>query len=134
MQEGRFEGTKEKLNSRRFDNRKKSPNCLVNDGCTSEHIGMESKKPTEEQTKQVAVRLRKFREERHLSQLELSMLSSVSQNMITYIETGKRTPTLTTLLKICNALSIKPALLFSSEDDARVLARKDMHRLVDEYF
>jgi cell division FtsZ-interacting protein ZapD len=41
---------------------------------------------------------------------------------------------LTTLLKICNALSINPALLFSSEDDARVLARKDMHRLVDEYF
>lgn len=95
---------------------------------------MEGKKQLEDQTKQVAVRLRKFREERHLSQLELSILSNVSQNMITYIETGKRTPTLTTLLKICNALSINPALLFSSEDDARVLARKDMHRLVDEYF
>ena len=35
-------------------------------------------------------RLKAFREERNISQLELSLQSGVSQNMITYIETGKK--------------------------------------------
>lgn len=57
--------------------------------------------------KQVALKLKEARENAKLSQLELSFLSGVSQNMITYIETGKRTPTLTTLLKLCDAVTLK---------------------------
>ena len=44
----------------------------------------------EDQEKQV---LKRLKENAQLSQLELSYRSGVSQNMITYIETGKRTPT-----------------------------------------
>lgn len=36
--------------------------------------------------------------------------------MITYIETGKRTPTLRTLIKLCNALQISPAKLFEENN------------------
>ena len=44
--------------------------------------------------------------------------------MITYIETGKRTPTLNTLLKLCAAMKIDPSVLFPqtaslSKDEAK---------------
>ena len=73
---------------------------------------------------QVVNRLRKFREERKMSQLELSLASDVSQNMITYIETGKRVPSLRTIIKLCIALEISPANLFELVDEDRVAAKK----------
>ena len=66
-----------------------------------------------EQQNLVIKRLRKEREKAGLSQLELALRAEISQNMINYIETGKRTPSLDTLLKICNAMNINPAILFS---------------------
>lgn len=64
-------------------------------------------------------RLKKAREEAKLSQLELSYKSGVSQNMITYIETGKSSPTLSTLLKLTDALNINPAELFLDTDEEK---------------
>ena len=64
-------------------------------------------------------RLKKAREEAKLSQLELSYRSGVSQNMITYIETGKSSPTLSTLLKLTDALNINPAELFLDTDEEK---------------
>ena len=43
-----------------------------------------------EQEQYICNRLREERKSKKLSQLELSYVSGVSQNMITYIETGKR--------------------------------------------
>ena len=74
--------------------------------------------PTEQEDK-ILQRLKKAREEAKLSQLELSYKSGVSQNMITYIETGKSSPTLTTLLKLTDALNINPAELFLETDDEK---------------
>ena len=70
-----------------------------------------------EQEDKILQRLKKAREEAKLSQLELSYRSGVSQNMITYIETGKSSPTLTTLLKLTDALNINPADLFLDSDE-----------------
>lgn len=61
-------------------------------------------------------KLKSYREERNLSQFELSLQSGVSQNMITYIETEKRAPTLKTIIKLCNALEISPAKLFEVDN------------------
>ena len=74
---------------------------------------------TTEQEDKILQRLKKAREEAKLSQLELSYKSGVSQNMITYIETGKSSPTLTTLLKLTDALNINPAELFLETDDEK---------------
>lgn len=52
----------------------------------------------------VCRRLKQERERLGYSQMTLAYESGVSQNMITYIETGKRTPTLNTLLKLCTAM------------------------------
>ena len=72
-----------------------------------------------EQEEKILQRLKKAREEAKLSQLELSYKSGVSQNMITYIETGKSSPTLSTLLKLTNALNINPAELFLDTDEEK---------------
>lgn len=78
----------------------------------------------------VLARLKGEREKQKLSQLDLSNLSGVSQNMITYIETGKRTPSLRTFLKLCKALKINPAVLFKDEDDEKERLKAEIIELV----
>lgn len=81
---------------------------------------------TTEQEDRVLQRLKKAREEARISQLELSYKSGVSQNMITYIDTGKSSPTLSTLLKLCNALSINPSTLFEEQSEEREKSRQQI--------
>jgi|GEM_PF-429735 len=81
----------------------------------------------------VIARLKKIREEAQLSQLELSYRSGVSQNMITYIETGKRTPTLSTLLKLCNALNINPSVLFMDTNEDKEQAKQQIIELIQRH-
>ncbi|MCF0237286.1 MAG: helix-turn-helix transcriptional regulator [Sphaerochaetaceae bacterium] len=88
---------------------------------------------TSDQELEVARKLKEIRENQQLSQLELSLKSDVSQNMITYIETGKRTPTLTTLLKLCNALNISPSILFSPSSDEVLAKKKQVISLIEKY-
>ncbi|MCQ2398790.1 MAG: helix-turn-helix domain-containing protein [Sphaerochaetaceae bacterium] len=86
-----------------------------------------------EQELQVCKKLKTLREEKKLSQLELSMASDVSQNMIAYIENGKRTPTLATLLKLCSALNINPSVLFEDSDEQIGKIKKLLHEYIDRF-
>lgn len=81
----------------------------------------------------VQLRLREEREKKHMSQLNLSLESGVSQNMIAYIEKGKRTPTLRTLLKLCLALKIHPSILFMNDDEEKDNAKKKVMELIQKY-
>lgn len=81
----------------------------------------------------VITRLKKIREQKQLSQLELSYRSGVSQNMIAYIESRKRTPTLTTLIKLCTALNVNPAVLFEDEKKERDEVKKQVLDLISRY-
>jgi transcriptional regulator with XRE-family HTH domain len=65
--------------------------------------------------------------------MDLSFKSGLSQNQLNYIETGKRTPNLNTILSICKALRINPAALFESRDTERQKARETIIRLVSQY-
>ena len=92
----------------------------------------------EEQENAIYKRLKQEREKQNISQLELSYSSGVSQNMITYIENGKRTPTLHTILKLCNALKINPSALFieiniSSSDMEKEKAKQTVLDLINKY-
>lgn len=69
----------------------------------------------EKQAKHLAARLREEREKRHISQIDLALDAGLSQNIVAFIETGKRSPNVLTILKICNALEISPATLFETE-------------------
>ena len=87
----------------------------------------------EEQEQFVYKRLRQERENAHFSQMELSLESGVSQNMITYIENGKRTPTVSTLIKLCNAMGISPSVLFHSNNTNRQKAKETIIDLVQQF-
>ncbi len=87
----------------------------------------------EEQEKIIYKKLKREREKQNISQLELSYSSGVSQNMITYIENGKRTPTIHTILKLCN-----PSVLFievnnEPPDSERENAKQTVLDLIRKY-
>ena len=85
------------------------------------------------QIKLFTQRLREEREKRRISQMDLSFKAGLSQNQVNYIETGKRTPTLYTILCICKALEISPAILFESPDSERSEAREKIINLVSRF-
>ena len=87
----------------------------------------------EEQELFVCKRLKAEREKANLSQMELALESGVSQNMITYIENGKRTPTVMTILKLCNAIGISPAILFPANDTEKKAAKETIISLVERF-
>jgi transcriptional regulator with XRE-family HTH domain len=85
------------------------------------------------QIKLFSQRLREEREKLRISQMDLSFRAGLSQNQVNYIETGKRTPNLYTILSICNALRINPAVLFESRGTERQEARETIIRLVSRF-
>ena len=87
----------------------------------------------EEQEQFVYSKLKQEREKAKLSQMQLSLDSGVSQNMITYIETGKRTPTVNTILKLCNAMHISPAILFPAGSNEKQKAKETVIDLIQRF-
>jgi len=94
---------------------------------------MENKEAITAQIKHIVKRLRDERERMRISQMDLSFDAGLSQNQVNYIETGKRTPNLYTLLSICNALQINPAILFEEDNIERKEARETVIKLVSRF-
>ena len=86
-----------------------------------------------DQIRHIAKRLREEREKLRISQMDLSFKAGLSQNQVNYIETGKRTPNLYSILSICNALRISPAVLFEVENIQRKEARETVIQLVSRF-
>jgi len=85
------------------------------------------------QIKLITQRLREEREKQRISQMDLSFKAGLSQNQVNYIETGKRTPNLNTILSICKVLQINPAVLFEPDNTERQEARETIIRLVSQF-
>lgn len=66
-------------------------------------------------SKQLGLRIRKLRNERHMSQEELSFKAGISPAHLGQIERALKNPTVDTIVKIAAALDISPAALFSTE-------------------
>ena len=62
--------------------------------------------------KSLGIRIKSLRKQRNLSQEKLAELVDISQNALSYIETGDNFCTAETLEKIITALGIEPAELF----------------------
>ncbi len=88
---------------------------------------------TKEEQQKIISRLREEREKLGLSQLELAMRANISQNMVNYIETGKRTPSLDTFLKICHALNVNPASLFADTNEEKEDAKKKVLDIIQRW-
>ena len=90
----------------------------------------------EEYQKQVDFVLARLREERqkaNMSQIELSFAAGLSQNQVNCIESGRNIPNLYTLIKLCDALKIRPEVLFSPLDTEREQVRDKIISLVKKY-
>jgi transcriptional regulator with XRE-family HTH domain len=57
--------------------------------------------------------LQEERKAKKISQEKLAKLTGLDRTFISLIETGTRSPTFSTILKICSALEIEPSELFS---------------------
>ncbi|WP_230756032.1 helix-turn-helix domain-containing protein [Teretinema zuelzerae] len=88
----------------------------------------------EDQEVRFAKRLREERERAKISQLDLAMKAKLSQNMVNFIETGKRKPNLHTILKLSVALNISPAVLFDDPIEEREEAKKTVLSIISRYF
>ncbi len=60
----------------------------------------------------IRLNIKKYRNERNLSQVQLAMKCSLSSEYLSEIERGKRAPSLKRLLRIAEALGIEPHQLF----------------------
>ncbi len=60
-------------------------------------------------------RVRRVREDRTLTQLELATRARMQRSDVTKIELGLREPTVSTIVKLARALRVKPGRLFEDE-------------------
>ena len=81
----------------------------------------------------VLARLKEERQKANMSQIELSFAAGLSQNQVNCIEAGRNIPNLYTLIKLCDALKIRPEILFSSTNEEREKARNEIITLVKKY-
>ena len=63
--------------------------------------------------------IRALRAERHLSQEALAFACELDRTYISGIERGERNPSLTNILKIADALSVRPSDLFARAEAMR---------------
>ncbi|MDR0599743.1 MAG: helix-turn-helix domain-containing protein [Treponema sp.] len=87
----------------------------------------------ETQIKAISQRVREEREKARISQMELSLKAGLSQNQVFCIETGKRIPNLYTLLRVCEALKINPAALFTPPEEEKTKAKTRVIELINRY-
>ena len=87
-------------------------------------------KECQEQVDFVLARIKEERQKANMSQIELSFAAGLSQNQVNCIESGRNIPNLSTLIKICDALKIRPEVLFSQTDNQREQLRNEIITLV----
>ena len=66
----------------------------------------------EEQLQFVINRIKEIRTQKHISQLELSNISNLSQSFLASIEKGRKQPSVLTLIRIAKALGVSPKIFF----------------------
>jgi transcriptional regulator with XRE-family HTH domain len=70
--------------------------------------------------------LKNFRKERNISQEEFAFRAELDRTYISGLECGKRNPTLRILIKLANALNVKPCeLLINLQTNEGDLREKD---------
>lgn len=67
----------------------------------------------EEKLDVVITRIRKIRIEKGISQQELANIANFSQSFLANVESGKKKPSLLTILRIAEALNVNPREFFS---------------------
>ncbi len=67
---------------------------------------------TDDEVKKVIERIKTIRKEIGMSQLDLALEAGISQGFLATIESHKKIPTISTVIKIARALDISPSVFF----------------------
>jgi len=78
-------------------------------------------------------RLVEERKKNNLSQLDLALSADLSKNLVNLIETGKRSPSLRTVFKLCDALNINPGELFIVKQEEKNEMKQEITKLINCY-
>jgi transcriptional regulator with XRE-family HTH domain len=70
----------------------------------------------EKQLVYVIDKIRRIRNQKSISQLALSQKAHLSQSFLASMESGKKQPSVMTLIKIANALEVSPRVFFPEAD------------------
>ena len=89
---------------------------------------MESNRNSDIQQKVIEIiqKIKTCREISRLSQAELATKAGISQGFLAMIESGKKVPTITSVLKICQALEIAPEYLFMTGEQNRKKVKEEI--------
>lgn len=87
----------------------------------------------EDLTRLVALNLKRIREEKKLSLEKLAEQTGVSKSMLSQIERGDSSPTISTVWKISNGLKVSfTALLNTSEQEPTIIHQAELHPLLED--
>ena len=78
----------------------------------------------EEEMNAIIGRIRKIRIEKGISQLELANIANFSQSFLANVESGKKKPSVMTILRIAEALNVNPREFFP--DSPTVNTKEDV--------
>lgn len=81
---------------------------------------------------QVIDRVREIRLHRSMSQLELAEKANISQSFLASLEAGKKSPSVTTILKLAKALEINPGDLFTKNFTNKAQIKEEIIGLLDK--
>ena len=87
----------------------------------------------EEQLQEVVNNMKSIRIKKGISQMELSLRSELSQSFIANIEKGKKQPSVITLIRIAEALEVKPQDFFpeSQGSDTKEYTKEKIRKLLE---
>ena len=80
---------------------------------------------------QVIDKIREVRTRKSLSQMELSEKANISQSFLAALESGKKQPSVETILKIAHALEINPGDLFPRTTSSKSQTKEEIITLIN---
>lgn len=84
------------------------------------------------EVRKLAERIQTMRQNRNMSQMDLSLEAGISQSFLAMIESSRKVPTITTVFKIAKALNIRPSSLLEDADADREQKKQEIIDLIQK--
>ena len=62
--------------------------------------------------------------------MDLALEAGISQGFLAMVETGRKTPTITTIFKLAKALNVKPSALMEDGDESHEQKKKEIIEMI----
>lgn len=89
-------------------------------------MGKNKNSDIDKKVAEIIQKIKTCREIARLSQAELAEKAGISQGFLAMVESGKKVPTITSILKISQALEISPEYLFMTGEQNRQKVKEEI--------